>query len=269
MAGFDLHMHSIYSDGNKTPAELARQAAEIGLEGFALTDHDSVDGQEEAQRAASHHRVLFIPGVEITTDYGNREAHILGYNIDYHLPELVAKFETIIAGRVKRAKAMIAKLNQHGIPLTWEMVAGRTNGRFVGRPHIFKAMEAIGRVDPLQRRAYFDYYLGQNGIAYVPHQEIETEEAIRLILNAGGIPVLAHPGRNGNEALIAELVGYGLKGLEVFYPSHTPEMIQFYLKMAERYHLYITGGSDYHGDTSHAAMGEAVASKVSWINILK
>jgi predicted metal-dependent phosphoesterase TrpH len=265
MAGFDLHMHSIYSDGSLVPAELAKQAAEIGLEGFALTDHDSVDGQEEAEKTAKLYRVLFIPGVEITTDYGNKEAHILGYNIDYRLPELTAKFETILTARVKRAKQIIAKLNRHRVPLTWEMVAGRTNGRFVGRPHIFKAMEAMDLVDPLQRNAYFDYYLGQNGVAYVPHQEIETAEAIRLILKAGGIPVLAHPGRNSNEAFIADLVGYGLKGLEVYYPSHTSEMVKFYLGLAERYHLYATGGSDYHGDMSHATMGEAVAPALGWL----
>lgn len=265
MAGFDLHMHSVYSDGSLTPAELVEQAADLGLDGFALTDHDSVDGQEEAMVSATNHRILFISGVEITTDYGTKEAHILGYNIDYHLPELVAKFETIIAARVKRAKQIIAKLNRHRIPLTWEMVSERTNGRFVGRPHIFKAMEALDMVDPLQRNRYFDYYLGQNGVAYVPHQEIETAEAIQLILKAGGIPVLAHPGRNGNEALIVDLVKYGLKGLEVYYPAHNPEMIKYYLDLAERYHLYATGGSDYHGDLGHARMGEAVAPTVGWL----
>lgn len=265
MAGYDLHMHSIYSDGTLTPAELVQKAAEIGLDGFALTDHDSVDGQEAAEEEAGRHRLLFIPGVELTTDYGNKEAHILGYNIDYRQPELVDKFETIIAARVKRAKQIIAKLNRHRIPITWEMVAGRTNGRFVGRPHIFKTMEAMGRVDPLQRNAYFDYYLGQNGVAYVPHQEIETAEAIRLILKAGGIPVLAHPGRNGSEALIFQLTEYGLKGLEVYYPAHTQEMIDFYLGLARRYRLYATGGSDFHGDHSHAVMGEAVAPAIGWL----
>lgn len=264
MAGYDLHMHSLYSDGSFTPTKLVEHAVEIGLDGIALTDHDSVDGIPEAVNAARDKKLRFIPGVEITTDYGNKEAHILGYGIDYHHPELVTKFEMIMSARIDRAKLMVEKLNRHGIPITWEMVQRQTNGRFIGRPHIFKALIAMDLVHPAYRNQYFEHYLGQNGLAYVPHQEIETGEAIQLILKAGGIPVLAHPGRQGTQHFVEELIDFGLKGLEVYYPAHGPDMVQHLLKLAERYQLYVTGGSDFHGDMGHGRMGEAVVPEIGW-----
>ncbi|HOP75409.1 MAG TPA: PHP domain-containing protein [Bacillota bacterium] len=264
MAGYDLHIHSSYSDGTLTPAELVEHAVEIGLDGIALTDHDSVDGIPEAIRAAREKNLQLIPGVEITTDYGNQEAHILGYGIDYRHPELTAKFETIMAARIDRARQMVEKLKRHGIPITWEMVEKQSNGRFIGRPHIFKALIAMDLVHPAYRRQSFEHYLGQNGLAYVPHQEIETGEAIQLILKAGGIPVLAHPGRQGNQLFIEKLIDYGLKGLEVYYPAHDSGMVKQLLDIAERYHLYVTGGSDFHGDLGHGQMGEAVVTEIGW-----
>lgn len=264
MPGYDLHMHSIYSDGSLTPAQLVDEAIGIGLDGIALTDHDTVDGLAEAAETAARRGLPFIPGVECTTDYGTKEAHILGYQIDYHHPALLEKFEIVLAARERRAQQIVAKLNRHGIVLSWEQVRGHAKTRFIGRPHIFKTMEELDLVDPLQRRSYFEYYLGQQGVAYVPHQEIETEEAIHLILAAGGIPVLAHPGRSGTEEFIGELIQFGLQGLEIFYPSHTPEMIAHFLQLAERYHLYVTGGSDYHGDLRHSRMGETVVAELGW-----
>ncbi len=263
-AGYDLHIHSSYSDGSLTPAELVEHAVKIGLDGIALTDHDTVDGIPEAIRAAQEKNLRFIPGVEITTDYGDVEAHILGYGIDYRHPELVAKFETLMAARIDRAKEMVNKLNRHGIPVTWEMVEQHSNGRFIGRPHIFKALIAMDLVQPAYRRQYFEHYLGQNGLAYVPHQEIETGEAIQLILKAGGIAVLAHPGRQGTQLFIEELMDYGLKGLEVYYPAHDAATVRHLLSLARRYQLVVTGGSDFHGDMGHGQMGESVVPDISW-----
>lgn len=264
MAGYDLHMHSIYSDGSLTPSQLVEEAVGLGLDGMALTDHDNVDGISEAVAAAGQFGLCFVPGVEITTDYGDKEAHILGYQIDYHHPALREKFEIVLAARTKRAQQMIEKLKRHGVAISWEQVQARSKTRFIGRPHIFRTMEELNLVDPLRRRDYFEYYLGQHGLAYVPHQEIETGEAIELILAAGGIPVLAHPGRSGTEEFIGKLITVGLQGLEVYYPSHTPEMIVHFLDLVNRYHLYITGGSDYHGDLRRTTMGAAVVTELGW-----
>lgn len=266
--GYDLHTHSKCSDGSLTPAELIRQAVSQGLDGIALTDHDTVDGIKEALSEAEQLDFTLIPGVEFTTDYGVNEAHILGYRFDYENPVLLQKFETILEARNRRALEMIGRLNKNRIPLTWEQVKEQASGRFIGRPHIFKAMERAGFVNHEHRDAVFDYYLGTQGVAYVPHQEIDTIEAIKLLVAAGGIPVLAHPARIGTEKFIEELVGYGLQGLEVYYPSHTPEMIAHYLNMAQRYHLYVTGGSDYHGNFGRSALGEAQAPILPWTKVV-
>ncbi len=265
MAGYDLHMHSLASDGRLPAAKLVEEAVALGLQGIALTDHDNVAGLSEAIAAAEARDLEFIPGVEFTTDYGDQEAHILGYEIDYTLPELTHKFQIIKTARLERAREIVMKLNRQGLPLVWEQVEPCLKQQgFVGRPAIFQLMEKNNLVDPLQRNKYFDYYLGSNGVAYVPHYEIETAEAIALILKAGGVPVLAHPGRQGNEGLIAELVDCGLQGLEVYYPTHSAEMIDGYLKLAEKYDLYVTGGSDFHGDPVHAPLGATVVAKIPW-----
>jgi predicted metal-dependent phosphoesterase TrpH len=260
--GFDLHIHSIYSDGAITPRELIAEAKRKGLSGIALTDHDTVDGLDEAVRAAQQENFCLIPGIELTTDYGKVEAHILGYNFDFHAPKLLRKLELILSSRKERVLEMIKRLKRHRVALDWEDVQALTGSRFIGRSQVFRAMENRGYVDRTRRKEVFEYYLGKNGVAYVPHREIETREAIELINENGGIPVLAHPGRAGADSIIARLAGYGLKGLEVYYPAHTPELTAHYLKMAERYRLLATGGSDYHGKTGQPGMGEAVVAEL-------
>lgn len=262
---YDLHVHSTYSDGTLAPSEVLDRAIAKGLKGIALTDHDNVDGIAEALAEAKKRNFQLIPGVEITTDFGDYEAHILGYNFDWQHPRLLQKLEQIVASRVRRAQSMIEKLNHHHVPVTWEQVLKFSNGRFVGRPHIFKAMEAIGYVDREHRNSVFDYYLGQSGVAYIPHQEIETKEAIELILDAGGIPVLAHPGRVGADHLIEQFAGWGLRGIEVYYPSHTQELIDQLLIVAEKLQLYVTGGSDFHGRLGQAELGDAQVSELPWV----
>ena len=262
--GYDLHTHSIYSDGSLRPAELVQKAIERGLSGIALTDHDTVAGVAEAMEVAGDRNYRLIPGVELTTDLGENEVHVLGYNMDLQYPALLKKLTLVMEARDERARAILRKLNKHRIPLSWAKVAAQTTSRFVGRTHIFKAMEAAGLVEPAHRLNAFDYYLGKNGLAYEPHREIGTKEAIRLIRDAGGIPVLAHPGRMGNNQLFSELVQAGLAGLEVYYPTHTPEMIAQFLKAAKRYGLLVTGGSDYHGAFSRAKLGEAQVPELPW-----
>jgi predicted metal-dependent phosphoesterase TrpH len=260
--GFDLHIHSIYSDGALTPRELIAEAKRKGLSGIALTDHDTVDGLGEAVRTAREENFCLIPGIELTTDYGKVEAHILGYDFDYRASKLLTKLELILSSRKDRVLEIIKRLKRYRVSLDWEEVQALAGNRFIGRSQVFRAMENRGYVDPMRRKAVFEYYLGKDGVAYVPHREIETREAIELINHHGGIPVLAHPGRAGDDSIIARLAGYGLKGLEVYYPAHDPEQTAHYLKVAERYRLVVTGGSDYHGKTGQPGMGEAVVAEL-------
>lgn len=262
--GYDLHVHSSYSDGTMKPAELVAQACSKRLSGMALTDHDTIAGIREGLVEAERRKLLFIPGVELTTDWGEAEVHILGYNFQLDNPRLNRKLDAVLEARNDRARQILKKLNLHRIPLSWEKVKAQTTSNFVGRAHIFKALQASGQIRPEHRRNAFEYYLGKNGIAFVPHQEIDTLEAIEIINESGGIPVLAHPGRMGDDGLIERLVDAGLKGIEVYYPSHTPELVEYYLDLCRRFQLIITGGSDYHGAFSQTRLGEAVAPEIPW-----
>lgn len=260
--GYDLHTHSIYSDGSLKPEELIRKAVKSGLDGIALTDHDTVAGLAEAVTEAEKHHYTFLPGIELTTDFGVFEAHILGYNFNYTNPKLLQKLDAVLESRNERARLIVKKLNKAGIPLSWEKVTAETKSRFIGRAHIYRALQSSGVIPETTGREAFDYYLGKNGLAYVPHQEIETTEAINLIIETGGIPVLAHPGRMADEPIIVKLVKSGLQGIEAYYPTHTPAQTETYLRLARKYQLIITGGSDYHGAFSQTKLGEAQVSEI-------
>ena len=260
--GYDLHTHSTYSDGSLKPKELIEKAIRRGLDGIALTDHDNIAGIAEAVAIAKGHGFTFLPGIELTTDFGNSEAHILGYNFDYTNSKLLQKIDTILESRNERARLIIKKLNKARIPLVWEKVKAETACRFVGRAHIYRALQSSGLIPAIAGRETFGYYLGRNGVAYVPHQEISTFEAIELIIEAGGIPVLAHPGRMADESLIASFVKNGLQGIEAYYPTHTAGQTERYLKLAAKYKLIVTGGSDYHGAFSRTKLGDAQVTEV-------
>lgn len=259
--GYDLHTHSTYSDGALQPRELIRKAVESGLKGIALTDHDTVSGLDEAFEEAEKHRFTFIPGIELTTDYGDVEVHLLGYNLDYRNEALLRKLKAVLESRAERARLIVSRLNKAGIPLLWENVKAETNNDFIGRSHIYRALETLGVTAGYGREA-FNYFLGKNGVAYVPHREIGTFEALDLILKTDGIPVLAHPGRMTDERLIRKLVDHGLQGIEVYYPTHTPQLIKRYLQLAADYQLIVTGGSDYHGALGDTNLGDAQVSNV-------
>jgi 3',5'-nucleoside bisphosphate phosphatase len=261
--GYDLHIHSIYSDGTYPPRELIAKAIMRGLNGIAITDHDTIDGFDEAVKEAERLRFLCIPGVELTTDYGASEVHILGYNFCHDHVPLRKKLKEVIESRNERARLIVKKLHQHNIPLSWEKVQAQTTSKFVGRTHIFKAMEVSGFLKRAPSREAFAYYLGKDGVAFVPHGEIGTEEAIELINQSGGIAVLAHPGRMGDDLLIPKLVEFGLRGIEVYYPAHTPDMVLKYLNLARELNLIVTGGSDYHGKFSQTRMGESQVGEIS------
>jgi 3',5'-nucleoside bisphosphate phosphatase len=252
----DLHVHSNISDGRLSPAELVRQAAKIGLRVLSLTDHDAVDGTAPAMAAAAAFPgLLMIPGVEISTDLPEGEAHVLGYYIDYTSPILREALERFRTSRQTRARRMIEKLAGLGVAIDWGRVQEIAGDGTIGRPHIARAMLEKGYIKTLEEA--FDKYLGHGGPAYVARDKMTPEEAIELVVSAGGLPVLAHPFTVGDpEAMVPRLKPAGLVGIEAYYKDNTPEQTQSTLRLAAKYGLIATGGSDYHGnDAGEVGLG--------------
>jgi predicted metal-dependent phosphoesterase TrpH len=246
----DLHTHSTASDGKLSPAELMRHAKAMGIEVIALTDHDTLSGLEEASEEAAKIGVELIPGVEISAENDPGTLHMLGYYVDPSDAELVETLSWLRGGRDDRNHIILAKLAELGCPLEWDEVAALAGGESMGRPHIATAMVNRGYVSSFNDA--FDRYLGKGAAAYTDRDKMTREIAIKCILSAGGLPVLAHPQTlslsDGELSdLLSRLTSMGLVGVEVYYYSHSEEETALYLTLARRYDLIITGGSDFHG----------------------
>jgi predicted metal-dependent phosphoesterase TrpH len=243
----DLHIHSTASDGKYSPAALIAKAAELGLKVIAITDHDSIGGIVPAFEAVKAFPGLtFIPGVEISTDLPDGEAHILGYFIDYTSPEFEKSLEKFRDSRIGRGQRMVEKLNKLGIKIDWARVQQIAGDGAIGRPHVAQAMMEKGYVKTFEEA--FDKYIGHGGPAYVEREKMTPEEAVALILRAKGIPVLAHPFTIKDPAAMTKsLIKAGLMGIEAYYKDNTAAATQATLHLAARYGLIATGGTDYHG----------------------
>ncbi len=239
----DLHLHSTASDGQFSPSELVMMALERNLLTIAITDHDTTAGIDEALEAARGTGLEVIPGVEISCDVPHEEVHLLGYYLDHHHPALQGKLRAMRDARLRRAKGMLAKLAALGFPLPWEMVAELAGGGSVGRPHIAQAMVKMGYVASAGEA--FDLYIGRDGPAYVERYKLSPLEAVSLIKQAQGLPVLAHPLKVIH--FLPDLVEGGLIGLEVYYNGYSAEDIRELADLARKFDLIPTGGSDFHG----------------------
>lgn len=240
----DLHVHTSASDGQYSPAEVVHRARELGLSTIAITDHDTTDAIEEALAAASAVGVRVIPGVEISTDIPHSEVHILGYYVAYRAPSFQAKLALFRDSRLNRAQRILAKLARMGLVLDWSRVRQIADGASVGRPHIARAMLEKGYVGSIDEA--FDRYINRNGPAYAERMKVSPSEAVQLILDADGIPVLAHP-LYGTQ-LVPELAQHGLVGLEAYYTGYTPDETDFLVNLATKHGLLVTGGTDFHGE---------------------
>ena len=243
----DLHTHSTISDGLLSPAELVHQAAAAGVTYLAITDHDSTDGLAEAREAADQHPGLtLIPGIEISTDVPEGEAHILGYLLDTENAELQATLASFRDDRVGRAMRMVENLGNLGVPVSWARVVEIAGDGAIGRPHIAQALMEAGHVPSI--REAFDRYISNDGPAYAGRRKMLPEEAFRLVRQYGGIPALAHPNETPQlESLLAGWVEAGLAGMEVYYGLY-PDDLRTHLKsLADEHGLLALGGSDYHG----------------------
>jgi len=255
----DLHIHSTASDGKLSPAEVVRRAVELGLSVIAITDHDTVDGIATAlETAAAFPGLTVIPGVEISTDVPSGEVHILGYYIEYTDPYLKSHLDRFRNSRATRAEKMVAKLNSLGIHVEWARVKEIAGSGAIGRPHVAQAMLEKGYISSLKEA--FSSYIGRWGPAYVERDKMTPQEAVALILRAGGLPVMAHPFTvTKPESLIIELAKKGLVGLETYYKDYTGDEVGQLLSLANKYSLIPTGGSDFHGldDSDETDMGAA------------
>ncbi len=239
----DLHTHSTASDGELTPPELVRLALERGLGTIALTDHDSVAGIDAAQQAARGTSLQVIPGVELSADVEKGEVHVLGYFIDWHdagFESMLIKFRD---GRYGRAEKMARKLTALGAPISFERVKEIAGDASIGRPHVAQALLEAGHVATVSEA--FDKYIGRMGPAYVERFRLTPEDAVALILRAGGVPVLAHPREVTH--WVMPLVKAGLLGLEVHYGMYDDLTRAELARLAKQSGLIATGGSDFHG----------------------
>ncbi len=247
---YDLHVHTTASDGVLTPVEVILRAVQCGLTGLAITDHDTLDGINPAQTfiQAEQIKLDFIPGIELNTDYGDDEVHILGYFIADRDGHMAAQLAYIKRERWNRAEKIVAKLNQLGVSITMEQVRDCAGGQLIGRPHIARALCHLGWADTEEEA--FDKYIDHGRPAYVRRYKFTPEEAIGLISQAGGISVLAHPGLIRDQSHIEQIIAMGIEGLEVYYPEHQPAQVQQLTVLARNHDLLITGGSDFHGTGS-------------------
>ncbi|QFR00165.1 PHP domain-containing protein [Streptomyces phaeolivaceus] len=255
----DLHCHSTASDGTDTPAELVRKAGAAGLDVVALTDHDTTRGHAEAI-AALPEGLTLVTGAELSCRLDGVSMHMLAYLFDPEEPDLLAERELVRDDRVPRARGMIAKLNDLGVPVTWDQVARIAGDGSVGRPHVATALVELGVV-PTVGDAFTEQWLADGGRAYVEKHETDPFEAIRLIKGAGGVAVFAHPaaakrGRTVPESAIAELAAAGLDGIEVDHMEHDPATRARLRGLAKELGLLTTGSSDYHGSRKTCVLGE-------------
>ena len=255
----DLHLHTTSSDGVHSPEDIVARAAARGLEIISICDHDTVEGIGPALAAAANYNGLtLIPGVEVSTDFQKGEVHVLGYYIDQNHPGLNQTLKTMRQSRVERARAMVKKLAELGIHIEWARVRELAGSGSIGRPHIAQAMLEKGHIATFGDAFY--NYLGHGQPAYVERIKMSPQEAVVLILAAGGLPVLAHPMTiDEPETMISSLVAAGLVGLEAYYNGSSPDEIERLVKTAARHGLIATGGSDYHGldDNNETPIGGA------------
>jgi len=241
----DLHLHTNFSDGTYTPQELVLKSIKCGLSAIAIVDHDTICAIVPALEAAKEKNIEVLSGIEFSSEHETKEVHILGYLIDYNNSALLEKLDFLKKIRIQRVYKIIEKLKSLGVILSPEAVFEIAKGGTVGRLHIARAMLKEGLISSLAEA--FQKYIGDKCPAYVLGFKFSVKEAIELIKKSGGIPVLAHPYVLNNDELILQFIEDGLMGLEIYYPEHSQSMVNFYLKLAKKHNLLITGGSDCHG----------------------
>lgn len=253
----DLHIHTDYSDGFWSPAQVVeRVVAEGDLTVIAITDHDITDGVAETRAAAAPHGIEVISAIEASATMDRRPIHILGYFVDIDDPAFLAEQERVVGMRLERMRKMVAKLAAYGIEVDMDELLAFAHRGIVGRLHLAHLLVRQGVVASLEEA--FDRYLADDRPCYVPIGSNTPKGAIEMILQAGGVPVLAHPATSQVDELIPAMVRDGLRGIEVWHGTHSPERSRYYASLAKKHGLLVSGGSDCHGP----GKGEVFIGKV-------
>lgn len=258
MHPIDLHTHSTRSDGTLTPAELIRYAAQKGLAAIALTDHDTIDGVEEAVQAARELRSKdpdalvpeVIPGVELSTEYKGKDIHIVGLFIDWQNREFADRLRGFADARIYRNRKMCSLLTEHGCPVFYEDLEAAFPDTVITRAHFAQYLLDRGMIASIDEA--FRKLIGDDCPCFVPREKITPHDAVRFLLRFGGVPILAHPLQYKMsdaelDTLVASLTGLGLDGIEVYYSTHRQADTANLSRIAEKYGLLLSGGSDFHG----------------------
>ena len=262
----ELHCHSTASDGDCTPTELVERALAQGITTLALTDHDTVDGVEEAMEAAKGESLRVISGVELSCHFEDKEIHLLGYFFDHRDPVFLELLERMKQERRDRIKKILVKLKSLGIELSYAEVEEQATGEAIGRPHLARALKEAGHVETVSRA--FDLYIGNCGPAYVGRSLLSLSEGIEALRQAGGVSVLAHPGAYRNWPLVERIMKLPLTGVEVWHPCHKKAGRKRAKRLGGRYNRVLTGGSDFHGprgdyhEMGSARVTEGVVTKL-------
>ena len=251
----DLHVHTTASDGSSSPAEVVRLAAEGGLDVLAITDHDTVAGIPAAMDAAAETSLRLIPGIEASSTYEDEEFHILGYFIDPHADSVQAHQRHAVGGRERRMEEMVDRLRRQGLLIEMADVidAAGPDRSAIARPHLARALVLKGYAKSVTDA--FDRLIGDRHPAFVPTRLATPEEAIRVIHDAGGIAVWAHPPMDALHRLLPAFIEAGLEGLEVYRPRGTPRHVRKLERVATAAGLLSTGGSDWHDSERGQPLG--------------
>ncbi len=267
MSGYDLHTHSRHSDGETTIAHNVARAIELGLEGLGVTDHDTTDGFEEATAAAEGSDLEVVLGTEFSAEHDGTSVHVLGFWFDPAYEPLVTELARLRDERTDRARRMVERLVELGVPVTFEQVRAIAGDAPLGRPHVAQAVVDAGAASDL--REVFDRFLADGGPAYVAKHAVDPVRAVQLLVAAGGVAVLAHPGLYGRrdgeegipEALVEQMAEAGLAGIEADHPDHHAEHVTRYRALARALDLAVTAGSDHHGHDELDRLGAATTSR--------
>lgn len=268
MPRIDLHIHTIFSDGTYTPEEAVFRAKKLGLVAISITDHDSVAGLASALVAGKRLGIEVVPGVEMSTDVGEDEIHILGYLLNWKKEDFLRQLEKFQAARANRNQKLLRKLDDLGMRVDYREVRKLAPRGVISRLHIARLMVEKGYVRSIGDA--FEQWLNPGKPAYVQKMKLPPFEIIELLLKAEAIPVLAHPFLSHRDDLIPHLVKAGLKGIEVYHSAHNPQMVAHYKRIAQKHHLLITGGSDCHGEAKDKVlMGKVRVPETLLIDLKK
>ncbi len=263
--GFDLHTHTTCSDGTTTPERNVADALELGLEGLGVTDHDTTEGFERARRAADGTPLELVLGTEFSAELDGASVHVLGYWIDPGYGPLIDELDRLRDERTDRARRIVERFHALDVPITFDRVAELAGEAPIGRPHIAKAVVEVGAAADV--REVFDRYLADGGPAYVEKHAVTPRRAIELLVAAGGVAVLAHPGLYGpgdeglDATVIERMAAAGLAGIEADHPDHDDEQRRAYRDLAAGLKLEVTAGSDYHGEAKENRLGSATTPR--------